>query len=214
MSGVKAKFGSCFASLHTEDEEVRRRIREERASGENMRGITFSPSGRSFVIQLHQASRLHYDFRLEVDGVLKSWAIPKGPSLNPSVKRLAIPVEDHSLAYANFEGLIAEGEYGAGIVMIWDRGTYVPVGTNDVGLALQEGELKFTLIGMKLKGSWTLVRIKPRAWLLIKHRDSHASEENITKLEPRSVVSHRLLSQIADDEEGSANKGSSKQGVK
>jgi bifunctional non-homologous end joining protein LigD len=98
--------------------------------------------------------------------------------------------------------------------MVWDRGTYLPEGTNDVGLALQEGELKLTLIGMKLKGSWSLVRINPRAWLLIKHRDSHASKEDITKLEPRSVASGRLLSQIADDEAGSTKKGSSKQGVK
>lgn len=193
---------------------MRHRIREERASGKKMRGMTTPPSGRLFVIQLHRASHLHYDFRLEVDGVLKSWAIPKGPSLNPSVKRLAIPVEDHPLSYADFEGLIPEGNYGAGIVMVWDRGTYLPVGTNDVGLALQEGELKLTLIGMRLKGSWSLVRINRRAWLLIKHRDSNASKEDITKLEPRSVASGRLLSQIADDEAGSAKKGSSKQGDK
>lgn len=193
---------------------MRRRIREERASGKKMRGMTTSPSGRLFVIQLHRASHLHYDFRLEVDGVLKSWAIPKGPCLNPSVKRLAIPVEDHPLPYADFEGLIPEGNYGAGIVMVWDRGTYLPVGTNDVGLALQEGELKLTLIGMKLKGSWSLVRINRRAWLLIKHRDSHASKKDITRLEPRSAASGRLLSQIADDEVCSAKKESSKQGSK
>jgi DNA ligase D-like protein (predicted 3'-phosphoesterase) len=111
----------------------------------------------SFVIQKHQASHLHYDFRLEWKGVLLSWAIPKGPSLDPAVKRLAMPVEDHPLEYGNFEGTIPEGEYGAGTVMIWDRGYWVPE-VPDVDGSLRSGQLKFSLYGTKLRGSWALVR--------------------------------------------------------
>jgi bifunctional non-homologous end joining protein LigD len=124
-----------------------------------------SPSGNVFVIQKHRASHLHYDFRLEMNGVLKSWAVPKGPSLDPSVRRLAMVVEDHPLDYAGFEGIIPEGEYGGGTVMIWDRGTNVP--ENDMTAGLLKGELKFTLDGSKLQGSWALVRTKERQWLLI-----------------------------------------------
>src|SRR3984957_17817295 len=110
-----------------------------------------------YVIQKHQASQLHYDFRLEWHGVLLSWAVPKGPSLNPSVKRLAAPVEDHPLEYGSFEGVIPEGEYGGGTVMLWDHGTWTPEDP-DVDAALKNGELKFTLHGKKLHGSWVLVR--------------------------------------------------------
>jgi len=133
---------------------------------------------RIFVVQLHHASHRHYDFRLELDGVLKSWAIPKGPSLDPSVKRLAVQVEDHPVAYADFEGDIAEGNYGAGHVDTFDRGVWEPVGA--AREALRTGELKFTLNGDILRGSWVLVRTrgygaKP-SWLLIKHRDAFAAE--------------------------------------
>jgi bifunctional non-homologous end joining protein LigD len=154
-----------------------------------------------FVVQKHQASHLHYDFRLEWHGVLLSWAIPKGPSLDPSVKRLAMPVEDHPLEYGSFEGVIPEGQYGGGTVMVWDRGFWVPE-VADVDKALREGQLKFSLHGTKLHGSWALVRTviggSPRTkWLLIKHRDGYASKADITVDKPRSVVSKKLLADIA-----------------
>src|ERR1700676_5473632 len=135
------------------------------------------PEGLAFVIQKHAARQLHYDFRLELDGTLKSWAVPKGPSLDPADKRLAIHVEDHPLDYANFEGTIPEGQYGAGTVEIWDRGTWTPEGDPEAGL--RNGELKFKLNGKRLKGGFVLVRLKPRDrdrnenWLLIKERDEY-----------------------------------------
>ena len=166
-----------------------------------------SASGRTFVIQKHRASHLHYDLRLEVDGVLKSWAVPKGPSLNPKDKRLAMAVEDHPLDYAHFEGVIPEGEYGGGTVMVWDRGTYTPEAeTSDVARAIAEGELKFSLQGTKLRGSWVLVRTRDRQWLLIKHRDSFASEESVTDTQATSVLSDRTLAEIAADEGGNVKK--------
>jgi bifunctional non-homologous end joining protein LigD len=121
-----------------------------------------------FVVQKHQASHLHYDFRLAIDGVLKSWAIPKGPSTDPKDKRLAIMTEDHPLEYANFEGTIPEGEYGAGTVEIWDHGTWEPI--NDAQTGLQQRKLEFKLHGKKLKGTWVLVGFKDnkKNWLLIK----------------------------------------------
>lgn len=148
-----------------------------------------------FVVQKHQASRLHYDFRLEWNGVLLSWAIPKGPSLDPSVKRLAMHVEDHPIEYASFEGVIPEGEYGGGTVMVWDKGAWEPE-VEDVDEALRKGDLKFTLFGKKLTGSWVLVRTK-LGWLLIKHRDDSASKDDITLTEPRSAISKKLLREIA-----------------
>ena len=163
-----------------------------------------SRSGKLFVVQKHRASHLHYDFRLEMDGVLRSWAVPKGPSLDPTVRRLAMAVEDHPIDYADFEGIIPEGEYGGGTVMVWDRGTYIPESqmTSDLG----RGELKFTLQGVKLKGSWVLVRTKGRQWLLIKHRDQYASTADITLSDPRSVVTQRTLADIAADEGGNVAK--------
>jgi bifunctional non-homologous end joining protein LigD len=164
-----------------------------------------------YVIQKHCASQLHYDFRLEFEGVLLSWAVPKGPSLDPSVKRLAMQVEDHPLEYGNFEGVIPEGEYGRGTVMVWDNGEWIPE-CDDVQAALEKGDLKFTLEGKKLRGSWVLVRTrgfgsKPdRSWLLIKHRDKYASDKDITASQPRSVLSQRLLAEIARDNSGNVEK--------
>ncbi len=163
----------------------------------------------AYVIQKHQASHLHYDFRLEWGGVLLSWAIPKGPSLDPSVKRLAAAVEDHPLEYGGFEGVIPEGQYGGGTVMLWDRGTWTPEDP-DVDASLRKGQLKFSLEGKKLKGSWVLVGTsigsKRPQWLLIKHRDRFASDEDVTLAQPRSVASKRLLSEIARDHAGDVEK--------
>lgn len=163
-------------------------------------------TGRIFVFQKHRATALHYDFRLEADGVLKSWAIPKGPSLDPTVKRLAMQVEDHPVDYADFEGVIPEGEYGGGTVMVWDYGTYEPENTDDVSAALRKGELKFSLNGKKLKGSWVLVRTRDRQWLLIKHRDYYTTEEEVTEIAPASILTRRTLAEIAEDEGGDVKK--------
>ena len=158
---------------------------------------------RFFCVQKHLASHLHYDFRLEHNRVLLSWAVPKGPSLDPKTKRLAMHVEDHPIEYGEFEGVIPEG-YGAGIVMLWDRGTWMPE-VEDVDGALKKGDLKFRLNGYKLKGSWVLVRtggryprsrVSPpgssdsRSWLLIKHRDEWSGDLDITEFAPRSVKSN------------------------
>ena len=162
---------------------------------------TVTPStgrGLFFCVQKHLASHLHYDLRLEHHGVLLSWAVPKGPSLDPRTKRLAMKVEDHPIDYGDFEGVIPEG-YGAGIVMLWDRGTWTPQ-AGDVDAALKKGDLKFTLDGYKLKGSWVLVRTggrypgargggADRTWLLIKHRDDWAGDLDIVDFAPRSVKS-------------------------
>lgn len=173
-----------------------------------------------YVIQKHQASHLHYDFRLEWRGVLLSWAVPKGPSPDPSVKRLATAVEDHPVEYGGFEGVIPAGEYGGGTVMLWDRGTWTPE-VEDVDAALERGDLKFTLSGKKLKGSWVLVRTKlgyggsaKPQWLLIKHRDRYSSAEDILIEKPRSVLTNRLLAEIARDEGGDVAKAAKGDPVK
>jgi len=161
-----------------------------------------------YVVQKHQASHLHYDFRLEWRGVLLSWAVPNGASLDPSVKRLAARVEDHPVEYGDFEGVIPEEEYGGGTVMLWDRGSWVPE-VPDVDEALRHGELKFKLRGKKLKGSWVLVRTRgsyggrgKESWLLIKHRDRYASTKDILEEMPRSAVSKRSLAEIARHSRG------------
>lgn len=151
-----------------------------------------------FVIQKHRASALHYDFRLEAGGTLRSWAVPKGPSLDPKQRRLAMEVEDHPLEYASFEGTIPEGEYGGGTVMLWDEGVWAPMEDVDPAKALDSGEIRFILDGKKLKGSWTLVSTGERKWLLMKRRDEYADPKtDITLSEPRSVRTNRLLVDIA-----------------
>src|ERR1700722_13189446 len=167
-----------------------------------------APSSRlRFVVQKHAARQLHYDFRLEWDGVFKSWAVARGPSLNPADKRLAVEVEDHPLDYGDFEGTIPKGEYGGGTVMLWDRGFWIPEGVKSTQDALQAGDLKFTLEGDKLKGSWVLVRMrgdkfggKRTNWLLIKHRDADSSEAGGDKglSEDHSVAPGRTMQQIAE----------------
>jgi bifunctional non-homologous end joining protein LigD len=166
-----------------------------------------------FVVQKHDATRLHYDFRLEMKGVLKSWAIPKGPSLNPDDRRLAMMVEDHPYDYKDFEGIIPEGNYGAGTVIIWDKGTYetlepLPSKKEEEKSLLNQlktGSLKFRLFGKKLQGEFALVHIKnnnngkgDNAWLLIKHRDEFASSTDITKKD-KSVVSGKSIAQTGKD---------------
>src|SRR6185295_7895057 len=141
--------------------------------------VAHSKSRNLYVIQKHAASRLHYDVRLELDGTLKSWAVPKGPSLDPAQKRLAVHVEDHPIEYGSFEGVIPEGEYGGGTVMLWDRGTWKP--REDAKNTYEKGRLKFQLDGKRLQGAWTLVKMKGRGdetadnWLMIKERDEHAT---------------------------------------
>jgi DNA ligase D-like protein (predicted 3'-phosphoesterase) len=172
-----------------------------------------SPGGRKvsaepiFVIQKHDASRLHYDFRLEVDGVLKSWAVPKGPSTDPQEKRLAIPTEDHPLEYAGFEGVIPKGSYGAGTVLVWDTGTYRNITEKngvaiDLPEALAHGHLKVWLEGQKLKGGYALTRFKTgkdEAWLLVKADDQEAdASADLLRTRPESVLSGRTLEQIAE----------------
>lgn len=176
-----------------------------------------------FVVQRHKATSLHYDFRLEMEGVLKSWAVPKGPSLNPKDKRLAMMVEDHPLDYASFEGVIPEHNYGAGIVEIWDEGIYEDISERDYKKAekkllndLKKGSLKFVLKGEKLKGEFALVKmkgdVKGNAWLLIKHKDEYAvtktySSENQT--EPGSPINIALKNKSKKGKKKASTKDSS-----
>ncbi|MGH7587800.1 MAG: DNA polymerase ligase N-terminal domain-containing protein [Gemmatimonadota bacterium] len=169
-------------------------------------------SRRRFVIQKHAARSLHYDFRLEADGVLKSWAVPKGPSTNPKDKRLAMPTEDHPLDYHDFEGVIPEGEYGAGAVIVWDRGPYRNLTEDDdgnevpVSEALAKGHLKIWLEGEKLRGGYALTRIgkgKDLRWLLVKMDDEESdARRNPVSTEPQSVLSGRTVEEVAEEEGG------------
>jgi bifunctional non-homologous end joining protein LigD len=155
-------------------------------------------------VQKHRASRLHYDFRLEMDGVLKSWAVPKGPSLDPADKRLAMQVEDHPVSYFDFEGIIPQGNYGGGTVMVWDVGTWTPQG--DVHPMLSKGDLKFHLEGKKLNGDFALIHMRSRKpgnkgteWLLIKHRDANVVEGYDIDQYDRSALTGRTMDEIAED---------------
>jgi len=169
--------------------------------------IATRAGGPTFVVQKHDASHLHYDFRLEMDGVLKSWAVPKGPSLDPSQKRLAVRTEDHPLEYRDFEGVIPEDEYGGGTVMVWDTGSTEYEGSQKETARLVEDRkpLVFALSGTKLRGRWRMVPFntprdkgnKQRNWLLIKSRDEHATADDILAAEPRSALSGRSLEEIA-----------------
>jgi DNA ligase D-like protein (predicted 3'-phosphoesterase) len=160
-----------------------------------------------FVIQKHDASSLHYDFRLEVDGVLRSWAVPKGPSTDPREKRLAVEVEDHPMSWGSFEGVIRRG-YGKGAVIVWDEGTYRPLGEEPMADSLDAGRASFWLEGEKLRGGWTLARTRMRGgrggkpqWLLIKRRDEGAdARRRPVSTQPESVVSGRTIEQVAAGE--------------
>jgi bifunctional non-homologous end joining protein LigD len=166
---------------------------------------------RRFIIQKHAATRLHYDLRLELDGVFKSWAVARGPSLDPHDKRLAVDVEDHPLDYGDFEGTIPKGEYGGGTVQLWDRGYWEPEGNKTPEEALASGDFKFMLQGQRLHGSWVLIRMKHDRtggkrtnWLLIKHRDEHAREGDADAVlaEDRSIASGRPMATNAAGKEG------------
>ena len=174
-------------------------------------GTVEKGSGRRFIVQKHDATRLHYDFRLELDGVLKSWAVTRGPSLNPDDRRLAVRTEDHPLSYAEFEGTIPEGEYGGGTVMLWDRGTWAPI-EGKSAKDLEKGHLHFTLEGERMKGEWLLVRMKPRGkernenWLLRKIDDDKAGgSDDLVARELTSVKTGRTMAEIAADRKGVAS---------
>lgn len=168
-----------------------------------------SGDGPIFVIQKHDATTLHYDFRLEIDGVLVSWAVPKGPSLDPAEKRLAVPTEDHPLSYADFEGVIAAGEYGAGPVIVWDRGTYRNLQADkeeplSMAASLEKGHVEVWLEGEKLQGGFALIRTHmgggPK-WLLVKMKDEHADTSGeVVEEAPASVLSERTLADVAEEE--------------
>ncbi|WP_078857269.1 DNA polymerase ligase N-terminal domain-containing protein [Streptomyces sp. NBRC 109706] len=161
-----------------------------------------SPDGAAarFVVQIHDASSMHFDFRLEAEGVLKSWAVPKGPSTDPQDKRLAMPTEDHPLAYRDFEGTIAEGEYGAGTVIIWDEGTWRQERGRSVTEALERGHLSFRLDGRKLRGGFALTRFRAGAWLLVKRDDTGADPRGTPDPKrARSARTGRTLRQTAAD---------------
>ena len=165
------------------------------------------PKGPIFVVQMHDATRLHYDFRLEVDGVLKSWAVPKGPSLNPTDKRLAMMTEDHPLTYAAFEGVIPEGQYGAGPVMVWDLGLYRNLKENKMAEAIEEGQVEVQLEGKKLHGNYALVRTGDageKRWLLIKMKDAKADSESNILDKDKSVLTGRSIDKI--NKEGNEEK--------
>jgi DNA ligase D-like protein (predicted 3'-phosphoesterase) len=186
-----------------------REKRDFRKTGEPQGEKKKSSAEPIFVIQKHDASRLHYDFRLEVDGVLRSWAIPKGVSTVPREKRLAVPTEDHPLEYGDFEGVIPEGEYGAGTVMVWDTGPYRNLRGEKKGdgasmkKSLEDGKAEVWLEGKKIQGGYALIRTGDGRWLLIKKKDEAAdARRNPTNTEPKSVLSGRTLDEIAAEERG------------
>ena len=190
-----------------------KRKRDFKKTPEPAGKVAPSRGALQFVVQKHAASRLHYDFRLELDGTLVSWAVPKGPSLDPHVRRMAVHVEDHPLGYASFEGVIPKGQYGAGTVEVWDRGVWIPIGDPREGL--RKGKIKFELEGEKLRGVWNLVRInsqkdeRQEPWLLIKENDEQArpaTEYDIVSELPESVLSKPAKAKKAVPKRASAKK--------
>ena len=169
-------------------------------------GTSAAPPGRRFIMHKHAASHLHYDLRLEMDGALKSWAVPKGPSRNPADKRLAVHVEDHPIEYGDFEGIIPEGNYGAGAVIVWDRGTWVAL--EDPTEGLKKGKLLFELRGHKLRGTWTLVKIKRgvKEWLFIKERDGYVGTDG-DDFPQGSVLSGLTVEELRDGADRAAPGG-------
>ena len=205
--------GTCQSWIMKDDSplEEYRAKRHMNRTPEPEGQVEHSTAEPLFVVQKHDASHLHYDFRLEVEGVLKSWAVPKGPSMDSKVKRLAVPTEDHPVEYASFEGIIPEGEYGAGTVMVWDTGTYSNVKTDKAGNpvsmedSLEQGHLDISLDGTKLKGRFALIRTrmvgKKPQWLLMKKKDEFARSENdVLADRPDSAVSGRTLEEIANQQ--------------
>jgi DNA ligase D-like protein (predicted 3'-phosphoesterase) len=192
--------------------EEYRRKRDFRRTPEPRGTRSRSAREHVFVVQKHDASRLHYDFRLEVGGVLKSWAVPKGPSMNTRDKRLAVPTEDHPLDYRNFEGIIPEGQYGAGRVIVWDTGTFRNMTKRDgqpvpLNQAIENGQLAIWLEGKKLKGGFALTRIrngeKP-VWLLVKKRDEYANASDPVTDQPASVLTGRTIEELDEKRPASA----------
>lgn len=205
---------------HDRNNNVDKRLRPYRAKrhfnqtkepyGKKAAGRGRKSSAPIFVIQQHQASSHHFDVRLEIDGALVSWAVPKGPSTDPSDKRLAIHVEDHPLDYADFEGVIPEGEYGGGVVQVWDMGPYINIAEDkenveerrSMGEALEEGRIEVAFAGQKIRGGYVFVHTKGKHWLMIKMKDRDAdARRNPVKTEGTSVISGRSLAEIAAEEE-------------
>src|SRR5687767_14905608 len=203
------------------DIETYNRKRDFTKTGEP-KGRKLKGKGDSFVVQKHDASRLHWDFRLELDGVLKSWAVPKGPSLDPNEKRLAMRTEDHPLDYADFEGTIPAGEYGGGTVMLWDHGHWIPEPDKDPKKTIEEGHLHFALEGERMKGEWVMFRLKPRPgekaepWMLKKVTDEFAEPGNGDALVDNcvtSVTTGRTMAEIASGaDQWRSNRGGRKGG--
>ena len=196
-----------LARSRTEDSLERYREKRDFSKTREPPGGKVAPGTSLFVVQKHAARRLHYDLRLQFGDALKSWAVPNGPSLDPKARRLAVHVEDHPLEYVDFEAQIPKGQYGAGGMIVWDRGTWIPMGDPEEGY--RKGSLKFRLDGEKLGGGWTLVRLKPKEgergdnWLLIKERDPFArpgSDAAILEERPESVISGRRVEQLAEPE--------------
>ncbi|MDF2781513.1 MAG: ligD, partial [Geminicoccaceae bacterium] len=196
-----------MAEGRTQDSLARYRAKRDFTKTAEPPGGAVTPETSVFVVQKHAARRLHYDLRLQFGDTLKSWAVPQGPSLDPAVRRLAVHTEDHPLQYADFEAPIPKGQYGAGAMIVWDRGTWVPMG--DPEADYRKGTLKFRLLGEKLGGGWMLVRLKPKegergeSWLLIKERDPFArpgSDAAILEERPESVLSGRRVEDLAEPE--------------